>query len=75
MAIFRIDLINYFLFTSDFCPIPALMEYIKSNYDFWKSKCPDSPSYSEEESDTVSQQSPNMPILILLNCGDQPIYL
>lgn len=37
-----------------FCPIPTLMDYLKSNYEYWKSHCPDSPNYSEEESDTVS---------------------
>lgn len=42
---------------SAFCPIPTLMDYLKSNYEYWKSHCPDSPSYSEEENDAVSHQS------------------
>lgn len=37
-----------------FCPIPTLMDYFRSNYDYWKSRCPDSPNYSEEEADVVS---------------------
>jgi len=32
-----VDGITILLFT-DFCPIPLVMDYLKSNYDFWQSK-------------------------------------
>ena len=36
---------------SDYCPIPLPMEYLKSNYTYWKSQIPDSPSNSASEDD------------------------
>ncbi len=39
---------------SGFCPIPNVLEILKSNYDYWKGQCPDSPSYSEDEPETSS---------------------
>lgn len=39
-----------------FCPIPTVMDYLKSNYIYWKSQCAESPSYSSsEEEPEVSQ--------------------
>ena len=34
---------------SDYCPIPIPMDYLKSNYTYWKSLTPDSPSNSASE--------------------------
>lgn len=59
LPVTQVKFIDYFisgLFDAwnTFCPIPTLMDYLKSNYEYWKSHCPDSPNYSEEENDINS---------------------
>ncbi len=42
---------------SDYCPIPLPMEYLKSNYGYWKSQIPDSSSSNSASEDDVSVNS------------------
>lgn len=43
-------------FISDYCPIPLPMEYLKSNYSYWKSQIPDSSSSNSASEDDVSNE-------------------
>lgn len=51
MADIKCVLLFHCSFISDYCPIPLPMEYLKSNYTYWKSQTPDSPSNSASEED------------------------
>lgn len=39
-----------------FCPVPVVIDYLRSNYEYWKNQCPDSPNNSEEEAESGSKR-------------------